>query len=253
MSEHVTVETSNRVMTVTMNRPDKKNAINQAMYAAMADAILAYGTDDATRALVITGTGDMFSAGKDLKEVEFGEGMPAGEPPVVRFLRAIRDCPKPIIGAVNGGAVGIGLTMLLHCDLVYVAESARLSAPFASLGLVPEAASSILLPAAVGAAVANDIFMTGRWLSAAEALDFGLAARMFPDADFAAEVGKIAAQVAASAPTAMKRTKALVRHRAEEIATQMDRELAVFAEQLRSPEFAEVLSARGEKRMPEFG
>lgn len=251
MSEPISIRHHDRVTTITINRPDKKNALTQAMYGAMADGVLAYAGDEAARALVFTGTGDMFTSGNDLSD--FASSAGNGPSQVERFLQAIKDCPKPLIAAVNGGAIGVGLTMLLHCDLVYAGESALLSAPFVSLGLVPEAASSLLLPAAVGMAAANDIFLTGRRLSAREALELGLVARVFPDAELAAEVQRIALQVAASAPTAMARTKALVRHQRDQVAMQMAAEGKVFAAQLKSPEFAEVIAARMQKRAPVFG
>lgn len=251
MSEPISIRHHDRVTTITINRPDKKNALTQAMYGAMADGVLAYAGDEAARALVFTGTGDMFTSGNDLSD--FASSAGNGPSQVERFLQAIKDCPKPLIAAVNGGAIGVGLTMLLHCDLVYAGESALLSAPFVSLGLVPEAASSLLLPAAVGMAAANDIFLTGRRLSAREALELGLVARVFPDAELAAEVQRIALQVAASAPTAMTRTKALVRHQRDQVAMQMAAEGKVFAAQLKSPEFAEVIAARMQKRAPVFG
>jgi enoyl-CoA hydratase/carnithine racemase len=251
MSEFINFNHQDRITTITMARPEKKNAITQDMYAAMADAINVYGDTDETRALIITGTSDMFTAGNDLADFSTG-GSKDEIPPVGRFLQAIKDCPKPILASVNGGAIGIGLTMLLHCDLVYAGASATFSAPFVSLGLVPEAASSMLLPAAVGMAVANDIFITGRRLSADEALNFGLVARIFADEDLQSEVQKIAQQVASAAPTSMKRSKALVRHEREKVTTHMSTEGAIFAQQLRSPDFAEVISAKFEKRAPVF-
>jgi enoyl-CoA hydratase/carnithine racemase len=252
MSEFVSIEHQDRVTTITISRPAKKNALTQAMYAAMADAITHYAGNDASRALVITGTADMFTSGNDLSDFSTA-GSSDELPPVGRFLQAIKDCPKPLIAAVNGGAIGVGLTMLLHCDLVYAAESATFSAPFVGLGLVPEAASSLLLPAAVGMAMANDMFLTGRRISAREALDCGLVARVFADGDLAAEVRRIAIHVAASAPAAMTRTKALVRHQRDKVTAQMAAEGKVFAEQLKSPDFAEVIAAKMQKRAPVFG
>ncbi|MEM6627092.1 MAG: enoyl-CoA hydratase [Pseudomonadota bacterium] len=250
MSDSIQIVHEDRVTKLTINRPDKKNALTQAMYGAMADAIIEYGDSDASRALVITGVGDMFTAGNDLQD--FSAGGQDGVPGVVRFLQAIKDCPKPLIAAVNGTAIGVGLTMLLHCDLVYAGESATFSAPFVQLGLVPEAASSLLLPAAVGMAVANDIFLTGRTLTAEEAHAYGLVARLFPDADLKAEVDKIARGVAASAPTAMKRSKALIRNQQDRVTAQMLTEGEVFAQQLKSPDFAESVAAMMQKRAPVF-
>ncbi len=250
MSEHIQIEQHDRVTTITISRPEKKNAITQEMYARMAQAIQAYGSDDAARALVISGSGDMFTAGNDLKDFAVAGGDEV--PSVQRFLMAIKDCPKPVIAAVNGDAIGVGLTMLLHCDLVYASERATLSAPFVALGLVPEAASSVLLPAAVGMPVANDIFMTGRKLTAKEAHDYGLVSRVFPHEDLLDEVNRIAAQVANSAPTALQKSKSLVRFQRDLVADQMEREGRLFSEQLQSADFAEAIAAMMEKRAPSF-
>ena len=252
MTDHITQSLENRVLTLTINRPERKNALTQAMYGALADAINAANDDKAIRAIIITGEGDMFTAGNDLTDFASDSERSSGEPPVTRFLNGIRDAETPLIAAVNGPAVGVGLTMLLHCDLVYAARSATLSAPFVKLGLVPEAASSLLLPEAVGQAVANDIFMTGRALSADEALQFGLVARVFDDTELADGVGEIALHVANSAPNALRLTKSLVRHRGSEIAAQMEREGKLFSDQLGSPDFAESVAAMMQKRAPVY-
>lgn len=251
MTDHVTITTQNRVTTVTMARPDKRNAISQAMYAKMAQALRDYGESDDARALVITGEGEYFTAGNDLKDFATGSDSD-GPAPVVQFLEAISSCPKPVIGAVNGPAIGVGLTMLLHCDLAFASDTATMSAPFVGLGLVPEAASSLLLPQAVGVAVANDIFMTGRALTASEALNFGLISRVFAPEQFADQVHAIAAQVANSAPTALKQTKALVLHQRDLIASQMATEGKIFRDQLASPDFAESVAAKMQGRAPVF-
>ncbi|WP_170416441.1 enoyl-CoA hydratase-related protein [Ruegeria atlantica] len=254
MSENIIVSTQDRVTTVTISREEKKNAITFAMYTAMAKAIEDYGQTDDARAFVITGCGDMFTAGNDLQDFMSG-GLPASndENPIVRFLNAIRDCPKPLIAAVNGPAIGVGLTMLLHCDLVYSARSATYSAPFVQLGLVPEAGSSMLLPASLGMAVANDVLLAGRVLTAAEALDHGLVARVFVDEDLMSNVQEIAQSIAASSPTALKQSKALIRNQRAEVAGHMSAEIKIFAAQLQSPDFAESVAAKLQKRAPNYG
>lgn len=253
MSEHIQISREGRVVTITIDRPEKKNALTQAMYGAMADALEAYGAEASQdRALVITGAGEMFTAGNDL--TDFAKGNRESEvPPVWRFLNAISTCPKPVIAAVNGPGIGIGLTMLLHCDLVYAGQSATLGAPFVKLGLVPEAASSLLLPRVVGMAVANDILLGGRTLGAEEAQAAGLVARVFADDALGAEVGRIAAGVAAAAPRAMQLSKALIRQGREEVAAHMAREARDFAAQLQGPEFAESVAAMMQKRLPVYG
>lgn len=248
MSEHIVVSQEDRVTTLTIARPEKKNAITQAMYGAMADALKAYEEDDNARAFVFIGEGDMFTAGNDLQD--FSTGSEDDNPPVIQFLNAIRECPKPLIAAVNGPAIGVGLTMLLHCDLSYAGESATFNAPFVKLGLVPEAASSMLLPASVGMAVANDILLAGRKLSAEEAHRYGLISRVFPDADLAASVQEIARSVASFAPSAVRQSKALIRNQRDRVAAHMATEGRIFAAQLQSPDFAESVAAMMQKRAP---
>ncbi|MEL6877439.1 MAG: enoyl-CoA hydratase-related protein [Pseudomonadota bacterium] len=247
MTDHIRIEKSDRVITVAFNRPEKKNAITQDMYQAMADAVNAYATDDEARALMFTSAADYFTAGNDLQDFSMG---PRGDdmPPVVQFLHGIKDCPKPLIAAVNGPAIGVGLTLTLHCDLVYAAQSATFAAPFVKLGLVPEAASSVLLPAAIGMAAANDVFMTGRTLTSDEALRMGLVSRVFADDDFAQQARNLAALVANSAPNAMKHAKALVRNQNAAITECMAAESEIFAAQLQSPEFGESVAAMMAKR-----
>ena len=173
-------------------------------------------------------------------------------PPVIRFLNAVSTCPKPLIAAVNGPAIGVGVTLLLHCDLIVVAETATFSTPFVQLGLVPEAASSLLLPATVGMAVANDMFLANRVLDANEALTFGLASRVFTSGELMAEAAKIGHQLANAAPNSMIKSKHLIRHGRDQMTAQMEKESVLFAEQLKSPEFAEVIAAKMQKRMPVF-
>lgn len=253
MSEHIIISTENRVSTLTISRIDKKNAISQGMYAKMADALNDYAADDDVRAFVITGAGDFFTSGNDIADFATSMDEEGGaRPPVARFLDAIRDCPKPVIAAVNGPGIGIGLTMLLHCDLVYAGEAATFGAPFVKLGVVPEAASSLLLPAAVGMAIANDILLAGRTLNAEEALKFGLIARIFPDAALLEEVGKIAAAVANASPRALKKSKSLIRSQRARIADHMATEAHLFVEQLNSPDFAESVAAMMQKRAPNY-
>jgi len=207
----------------------------------------AYSEGDDARAFVLTGDGDMFTAGNDLQDFSTGD-KGDGPRPVTRFLMAIKDCTKPVIVAVNGPAIGIGLTMLLHCDLVYAGESATFGAPFVKLGLVPEASSSMLLPAAVGMAIANDILLAGRTLNADEALRFGLIARVFSDATLAEETKKIAMHVANAAPNALRHSKALIRNERDRVTEHMLVESKLFAAQLRSLEFTESVAAMMQKR-----
>lgn len=250
MSEHVRVERRDRVMTITMDRPEVKNALTHDMYGAIADALGTADRDPDTRCVVITGAGDAFTSGNDLGD--FARPLPEGTPPAVRFLQAIRDGETPLVAAVNGLAIGVGLTMLLHCDLAFAGEDATFSAAFPRVGLVPEAGSSLLLPRALGTAWANDIFLAGRTLTATEALAAGLVSRIYP----ADELGKVAHEVASFiaglAPNAVRETKRLVRSDRHAVAERMEREWEVFSAQLRSAEFSESVAAMKEKRAPTF-
>ena len=251
MIENIQITTADRVTTLTIARPEKRNAITQAMYTAMADALEHYATSDDSRAFVITGADEYFTSGNDIRDFSMGDQGDA-TPPVLRFLTAISHCPKPVIAAVNGPAIGVGVTMLLHCDLVMAAAGATFSTPFVQLGLVPEAGSSMLLPAAVGMAVANEMLLAGRVLDATEAVNFGLASRVFSSADLLGKVHATAINVAASAPNSMKETKGLIRHGRDQMLEQMQKESVLFAAQLKSTEFAEVVQAKMLKRMPIF-
>ena len=251
MSDYITLQTLDQVTTLTINRAQKRNAITQEMYGAMADALKAYEASDTQRAFVITGAEDYFTAGNDLQDFSMADH--TGDlPPVARFLDAISTCKKPVIAAVNGPAIGVGLTMLLHCDLVYAAESATFTAPFVKLGLVPEAGSSLLLAASVGMAVANDILLAGRTLQASEAHNYGLISRVFPDTELQAEVAAIGKHIASSAPEALKLSKSLIRHQRDKVAAQMQAEAELFVGQLKSSEFSEVVTAMMQKRQPSF-
>lgn len=250
MSELVRVERMERVVTITFDRPDRKNALNHEMYAAIADALADAEANDAVRAVILTGTGDAFTSGNDLGD--FANPLPDGGWPALRFLDTLRDMDTPVIAAVNGIAVGVGLTMLLHCDLVFAAETATFSAPFTRVGLVPEAGSSLLLRRAVGIAWANDILLAGRVLSAAEALAIGLVSRVVPATDLPGLAAGVARGISALAPIAMRESKRLIRADRDRIAERMEREQRVFRERLDSPEAAESLRAIREKRPPEF-
>lgn len=250
MSDLIQIEITDRVVTLTMNRPEKRNAITQDMYAKMADAITAYGADETQRAMVITGAEDFFTSGNDVADFAIAKYDP--DLPVVRFIHALLDCPKPLIAAVNGPAVGIGVTMLTLCDLVIISQDATFSMPFVPLGVVPEAGSSILMPSVLGMAVANDMLLAGRILTADEAIRFGLASRIFAPTDLRSEAGKLAAHIAASAPNAMRLSKSLIRHDREQLRSHIETELKHFFAQLQSPEFVEVVSAKMQKRAPVF-
>ena len=234
----VKIRVDDRCLSVTIDRPSKRNALTQAMYRTMADALLEADSDRDVGVVLITGVGDVFTAGNDL--TEFASGASLDE--VARFLSAISSVRVPVVAAVNGIAVGIGLTLLLHCDLVYVEPTAKLSAPFVELGLVPEAASSLLLPRVVGERRAADLILTGRHLTGSEAAEWGLAnAAISPVLEAALAA---ASQVARLPPLASRAAKTLLRSSEPTVEGRMAEERTAFLEALRGPEFAAVMSAR---------
>lgn len=252
MTDMILTEVEDRVIKLTFNRPDKKNAITHDMYAALADGLKRAREDDDIRAVFITGNGDSFTAGNDL--ADFRDNPPlGGDAPVNRFLSELVEATKPIVVAVNGIAVGVGLTMLLHSDVVIAGESAVMSAPFVDLALVPEAASSMLLPRVVGQTNAADMFFTGRRVGAKEALSMGLVSRVMANDALKADVFEIARAIAKKAPQAAKLTKSLLRKDKEAIATRMAEEGGHFNSQLQSAEVLEAITAFMQKRAPNFG
>jgi enoyl-CoA hydratase/carnithine racemase len=253
MSEHVRSSLDGGVLELTMDRPDKRNALTRPMYTAMAEALEAAAENPAVRAVLLCGSGDGFCAGNDLADFVSGAPPLAEDSPSRRFLRAISSHPKPSVAAVQGNAVGIGTTMLLHCDLVVLAEGARLVLPFVKLGVVPEAASSLLLPRLVGHQRAAELMLLGEPLDAATAREIGLANRVVAPAALMETARGLAAKLAAQAPTALRLTKALLKDGPAEVAARMDEEGRLFAAQLQSDELKEAVAAFFEKRAPNFG
>lgn len=250
MSEIVT-ETKDGVLTITINRPDKKNALTQAMYGAMADALEGAETDSAVRAVLIAGVAGAFTAGNDLQD--FLNNPPQGDnSPVFRFLRAISTASKPLVAAVTGVAVGVGSTMLLHCDLVYAAESAKFSFPFVNLALVPEAASSLLLPRMVGYHKAAEMILLGEPFDAAAAVASGIANAVCPDEAVVATALATARKLAAKPPSSLRLSKQLMKQAKPDVSEQMAAEGVHFRAQLQSAEAREAMTAFFEKRPPKF-
>ncbi len=249
MDINVTLE--NQVAILQFARPQKKNAITREMYVALTRALQDANANPAVRSVLITGQPGVFTAGNDLED--FAQHAADQEPPSIPFMRALVACEKPVIAAVTGVAVGIGTTMLLHCDLVYVAEDARLSMPFVGLGLVPEFASSLLLPALVGHAKAAEMLMLGTPFGAADAVALGIAnAALAPDAVLG-HAQHAAERFNALPPGAVRETKKLMKKsRSEAVLQVIATEGAAFVERLGGPETKEALSAFFEKRKPDF-
>jgi enoyl-CoA hydratase/carnithine racemase len=237
MTEDIRVLRDGALMEIRMNRPSKKNALTDAMYAAMADALTEAGADPAIRAVLIGAEGDMFTAGNDLSDFAAAGARPTGGEPrnVHRFLHAIATAEKPLVAAVAGHGVGVGMTMLLHCDIVIIAEDARLSAPFTSLGVTPEAASSLLLPARIGHARAFAMLGLGQPVSGSEAARLGIATEAVPRGEVEARTKAAARECCARPAEAMRITKMLMRDPAA-VTARIDQETKLFEERLRSPE-----------------
>lgn len=248
--DHIVVASNGPVVELRFNRPDKKNAITGAMYAALADGIALAAGDPGARVVTIVANGDTFTAGNDLNDFMAAPPLDMDQP-VFRFLRAISACVKPIVAGVQGAAVGVGTTLLLHCDLVVAAPDASFSLPFVDLGLVPEAASSLLLPRLIGPQRAAKHFILGEPFDAATALAYGLATEVADNVE--ARVADIARRIAAKPPEAVRLTKAFIRADKDAVAQRMAEEGEAFAARLQSAEAAEAFRAFFEKRPPNFG
>jgi enoyl-CoA hydratase/carnithine racemase len=241
------------VLRLQINRPEKKNALTLGMYEQLTSALEEADRDPTVRVVLIHGQPDSFTSGNDLQD--FVQAPPAGDDsPVVRFITAISRASKPLVAAVAGPAVGIGTTMLLHCDLVYAAETTRFQLPFVNLALLPEAGSSLLLPMQIGHLRAAELLMLGEPFSAAKALQYGLVTEVVADGAAAlAAAQATAAKLAAKPPAALHLTKLLLKGpHAKQVAAQVADETRYFVEQVRSPEAAEAFQAFFEKRAPNF-
>jgi enoyl-CoA hydratase/carnithine racemase len=224
------------VRTIRMNRPEKKNALTLPMYDAMSEAIEGAAESADIRCLLIAGAPDVFCAGNDIGDfIKMAQGGGLGEP-IVRFLHVLARCEKPIVAAVNGNAVGIGTTMLLHCDYVVAGHEARLSTPFVSLGLVPEAASSLIAPRLMGHARAFALLVMGQPLSANEAKDAGIVNAVVDPVDTDAAALADAQKIAALPPQGVLASRRLMRGSADEIVQRIDDEADAFKARLKSPE-----------------
>jgi enoyl-CoA hydratase/carnithine racemase len=251
MNENVVITRADGVLEIRLDRPEKKNALTRAMYDAMADAFQQVDTDPALRVALLTGTGDTFTSGNDIADFQ-SRGASDGRGSASRFLPTISSMQKPLIAAVNGAAIGVGTTMLAHCDLIVAARSARFVMPFTSLGLVPEAASSLLFPRLLGNQRASALLLLGEPLDAETAFQWGFVNRVVDDAVLLDTARDMARRLAALPPQAVRLTKRLIRHGASDVAGRMAEELALFRERLGSPEAKEAFSAFMEKRKPDF-
>ena len=241
------------VMTITINRLERKNSLTADMYAALADALDAAEADPSVRVALVQGHETIFSAGNDIADFQKPRADDGVETPVLRFLRTIAAFPKPLLAAVCGPAVGVGTTMLLHCDLVYAGDNAAFSMPFVNLGLCPEAASSLLLPQMLGYHRAAEALLMGDPIMAEAALEVGLVNRILPPTETNAIAQAQARKLATKPPESLRETKRLMKLGLRASVTQqMAEEGAVFARLLRSPAAQEAFAAFMERRKPDF-
>jgi enoyl-CoA hydratase/carnithine racemase len=252
VTEHVLVEKAGKLLVLTLNRPEKKNALTKAMYKTLATEITNADTDSDVRCILIMAHGDMFTAGNDLADFAAIGAASAPKPEDGNpLLPALARSRTPIVAAVNGRAVGIGTTMLLHCDMVFVADDASLITPFVNLALVPEAASSLLMPLRIGHVRAFEMFVLGEPVSAENAVSWGIANRAVPSADLHRIARAAAVSIAARAPAAVVLTKSLMRDE-KILLARMQEEGAHFGRQLKTAEFKEAFTAFSERRAPDF-
>jgi enoyl-CoA hydratase/carnithine racemase len=247
----VLVTQAGSVLEILFNRPEKKNALTGAMYAAVVEAFHRADEDGSVRVVLLSGAGDTFTSGNDIKDFQArastNEATHASP-----FLTALSSLETPLVAAVNGAAIGVGTTMLAHADLVIAARSARFVMPFTSLGLVPEAASSLLFPRLVGHQRASALLLLGEPMDAETAREWGFVNQVVADEDLMSAARGIASRLAALPAAAVRQTKALIKNGRGDVPGRIAEELVLFRERLRSPEAAEAFQAFVEKRAPDF-
>jgi enoyl-CoA hydratase/carnithine racemase len=251
MAEHIVVSIQDRILSIRLDRPEKKNALTRGMYLGMIEALEQAENDSAVRVVLITGTQDCFTAGNDL--MDFANAKPGETSPAIVYLQTLAAAQKPVVAAVAGVAVGIGTTMLLHCDLVYAAPDARFQLPFVNLGLCPEAGSSVMLPELMGHRRAAELLLFGEPFSSEKALELGIINAVYPGGELLEAATAKARQLAEKPPSGLRTTKALLkRSAAAAIAEAMARETEKFAALLQGPEAREAMMAFMQRRKPDF-
>lgn len=251
MTDHVMSKLSGGVLQLVLNRPEKKNALTQPMYAALAAALQSAIDNSAIKVVHLTGSGDAFTAGNDLADFA-SQDLSGEEAPVQRFLKVLPRLEVPVVAAVNGHAIGVGSTLLLHCDFVYASETATFHTPFVDLGLVPEAGSSLLMPRQMGYLNAARMLLLGEKLDAHQAQALGLVGEVVTPARLLPVSLATAASLAAKPPAALRAAKKLLRREPEPLATRMDLESGLFGQALQSPEAGEAIDAFYSGRAPDF-
>jgi enoyl-CoA hydratase/carnithine racemase len=251
MTEPILTSTADGVLQIRLNRLEKKNALSVAMYTAMADALAGADANSAVRVITISGTDACFTSGNDVADF-LAHPATGDDHPAIRFLRTLSSATKPVIASVNGLAVGVGVTMLLHCDLVYAADSSTFQLPFVNLGLVPEAASSMLLPRLMGHHRAAELLLLGERFDARTAREVGLVNAVLPANELASLVQEKTAALAAKPPASIRMTKALLKREPESVPARMAEEGKYFLRQLESPEAREAMEAFLQRRKADF-
>lgn len=251
MTESVVLNRTDGVLEIRLNRPEKKNALTWAMYDAIAGAFEQVDADPTLRVALLTGTGDTFTSGNDIGDFQ-SRAASGRQSSASRFLPTIASMQKPLVAAVNGAAIGVGTTMLMHCDLIVAARSARFIMPFTNLGLVPEAGSSLLFPRLLGTQRASALLLLGEPMDAATAHEWGFVNRVVDESALMETAREMARRLAALPPQAVRLTKRLIRQGAPDLHARMEEELALFRERVASPEAAEAFKAFMEKRKPDF-
>jgi enoyl-CoA hydratase/carnithine racemase len=250
---HVEVERNGAVLQIAINRPEKKNALTAEMYSTLADAFDQAEADPAVRVILLYGRGDAFTAGNDLEDFMKKPWKGQAVPPAVRFIRTVAMARKPLVAAAQGLAVGVGTTILLHCDLVYAAEDTRFMMPFINLGIVPEAAATVLLPLLIGRQRAAELFFLSTPLTAKRAYEIGLVNAVVASDALLATASRAAQQLSEKPPAAVLACKDLMKRAFHaEVERALAEEVAVISQQLDSPETREALQAFLEKRKPDF-
>lgn len=252
MSEYIITESKDRILRIEINRPDKKNALNMSMYGAIGSAINEGEQDPSIRVILVHGQKEFFSVGNDIKEFQSVSVQP-GTNPLRIFGNAITTAKKPLVAAVNGYSIGVGMTMLLHFDLVYAGTNAKFRAPFVDLALCPDAGSTFILPRLVGHHRAAEIFLFCDYLTAEEAYRIGFVNKVFPEDELLENVVSLCQRLALKPPASVRLTKELLKkYTADIVKTQKAEEFKNFTRRLRSREAREVFKAFFERRKPDF-
>ncbi|WP_237066727.1 enoyl-CoA hydratase [Microbulbifer guangxiensis] len=248
----IQAQLTDRVLEITINRPERKNALTMSMYSAMAELLNSAADDGKVRVVIITGAEGIFTSGNDLMDF-LGGSASNEESPVFQFMLALYNFPKPVVAAINGPAVGIGTTMLLHCDLAFAGDDAMFKMPFVDLGLCPEYGSSFFMPRIMGHARASELLLLSKKFDAQEAVALGLCNAALPADEVLTRARLTAAELASKAPEAVRLTKRLLRAGTREAGSQVIQEEALhFQKRLGSEEFREAATAFMEKRPADF-